>query len=202
MADINALADPEGLQAQFGIRPNPGPYANALAAAIQRYPVLQPYRNMLTTRAGTANDDRQLEFYPPWESENPSPGHITLEMYPRGPQSGPALERAIANDSLHYLGAIDPRSGQPVDPHYYGLKQQFIQSLTPQQLAVDQRAYQQERQQGEDRSFDDWMQQSRADAYLRAFMSPEDNPEWRHTFVPEQQPLLSTIRSYLTTGRR
>ncbi len=201
MADRNALRDPEDLQAQYGMQPIPGPHDNALATAVRNYPVLRPYRNALTTRSGTASDDRQMEFYPPWESDNPNPGRVTLEVYNQQ-MRGPELERALGNDALHYLGAIDPRTGQPVDPHYHGLKQEFIQSLTPDQIAVDQRAYQRARGQGESRPFDDWMQESRADAYLRAFMSPQDNPQWQGVFNPAQQAQLARLHSYVTTGKR
>src|SRR4249919_2320053 len=61
--------------------------------------------------------DRYMEYYPPWEGNSPSPGRPRFELYPKF-QGMSALEQLqmLAGDTLHHLGAIDPRTGQAVDP--------------------------------------------------------------------------------------
>ena len=54
-----------------------------LAAVQKQFPRLAPYLSNVTIQQGkktNPKDDRGLEFYPPWESKNPNPGKITLEL--------------------------------------------------------------------------------------------------------------------------
>ena len=136
-----------------------------------------------------------IEFYPPWESENPNPGRPTIEVFDRNLQ-GPALQKAIYGDSLHHLGGTDEH-GTPVDPHFHSMKQDLIKSLTPEQLAVDQRAYDRAKGHGDGRSFDDWMQDSRGDAYVRGLLAPDANDEWKDVYTPDQRKTLADMFFYL-----
>jgi hypothetical protein len=61
-------------------------------------------------------------------------------------------------------------------------------------LAVDQRAY---ARAGEQRPFDDWMQQSRGDAYIRGKLAPDANDDWRDVYTPEQQKTLADMFLHL-----
>lgn len=168
----------------------------------QRFPALQPYMNLLNVQWGDPAKNPgggHLEFYPPWESENPTPGVPAIELFdPR--LQGNALRDAIAGDTLHYVGAIDPRNGRPVDPKWMGLKNDLRKSLTPEQLAVDRRTY--DRTEGtlpNPRPFEDWMQDSRTDAYIRGYITPDANDEWRKQGVynPAQVNLLTAMKQYL-----
>lgn len=166
-----------------------------------QYPALAPHVNAMALQWGTPETGANrghLEFYPPWESDNPNKGQSTLEFY--DPQmQGNALQSAIAGDSLHLVGAVDPRTNRAVDPQWLAMKRALVGSLTPQQLAVDQRAYEMDKQRGETRPFDDWMQDSRADAYIRGYITPDAADEWRKkgTYTPDQSNLLTAMKQYL-----
>ncbi len=141
------------------------------------YPKLVQYLPQVTVQRGKPepNDNRQLEFYPPWESRNPNPGKITIEMY--RDFHGPERTNAIAGDLLHYIGARNPSTKQPIDPKYWAMKQQVVKSRTPEQKYLDDRLYEEAKRRGESRSFEDWMQESRADAYIRGWITPDQADE-------------------------
>jgi len=181
-----------------------------LADVAQQFPRLKPYLSNVKVQQGkktSPKDDRGLEFYPPWESRNPNPGKITLELYDQ--MKGPELTNALGGDMLHHLGAIDPKTKQPIDPKYYSMKRQVIAARTPQQEAIDKRQWQLARQfEGERRSYDDWLQQSRADAYIRGYVTPELGgkypDEWRKNKfydAPQMKQAVEAIRQYVTTDK-
>lgn len=179
-----------------------------LSAVQAAFPRLSPHLKNVMIRQGKKgpNDDRVLEFYPPWESRNPSPGKITLELYDK--MEGPALTNALGGDLLHYLGGIDPKTSKPIDPEYFKMKRAVIAARTPGQIAMDQRVYQEAvKNEGEKRSIDDWMQQSRADAYIRGYVTPEiggKHPdEWRtqgHYKHPDMLKAVEDIKKYVTSS--
>lgn len=174
------------------------PFGDYKRAISGQYPALAPHMDKFSVQWGENNPHGgSLEFFPPWELHNPNPGQPTIELYNRD-LKGNELQSAIAGDALHYLGAVGP-SGNPVDPTFHGMKQQMIGSLTPDQLAVDRRAYDKSRSSGDHRSFDDWMQDSRGDAYIRGYITPDANDEWRKQGVynPEQKKLLDAMNAYL-----
>ena len=175
-------------------------FAPTLQSIGEQYPVLAPYAANTVVQRGNADDGRILEHYPPWESDNPNPGKITMELFDRSAK-GPQLQSLVAADMLHTLGAIDPRTGAPVDPSYYKLKQELAGSMSPEQHAMNQRAYEGERKfypQGMP-SYQDWMNSNRTDAYVRGGMFPEVNPEWARpgTFTPQQADIFKRMKTYL-----
>ena len=101
----------------------------------QRFPALQPYLSNVVVQPGKnkKSDDRQVEFYPPWESENPNPGKLTVETYHPELTSGEGLTNTVSGELLHYIGGVNPATGKPVDPNYYSLKQKVSAARTPQQ---------------------------------------------------------------------
>lgn len=178
-------------------------FSSDVAAVGKQYPALLPYLGNVRVQYGTASsptDDRQLEFYPPWESNNPNPGAVTLELFKRDLQ-GPALQSAIAGDMLHLLGSTDPRTGQAIDPRWLAFKQQLIAARSPQHQQMDQGAYEDDKKQGEAGSFDDWMMRNRADAYIRGYITPDVTDEWRKqgVYTPELSKVLDGMKGYLTT---
>ena len=192
--------------------PNPQPQEQIdprLQDVAKQYPRLTPYLSQVQIQQGKKgkNDDRGLEFYPPWESRNPNPGKITLELFDQ--MQGPALTSALGGDLLHHVGAIDPKTGKPIDPQYYALKQKVIESRTPRQQAMDHRMWQQAVRSGQEhRSYDQWMQQSRGDAYIRGYVTPEMGgkypDEWRKNGFyndPAMKSAVDAIQQYVTTGK-
>jgi hypothetical protein len=85
--------------------------------------------------------------------------------------------------------------------NFYEMKQRLLSTLTPEQLAVDQRAFQRDkaRNPNDERSFGEWMETSRGDAYIRGYITPDANDEWRKqgVYTPEQQAILEEMRGYL-----
>lgn len=146
-------------------------------------------------------DGRQLESYPPWESWNPQPGKATTVLYNTSvPQD--MQQNLIKGDMLHYMGAVNPETGQAVDPTYRALKEQLLGTLTPEQQAVDKRAYESERKFYGDNppSFADWMDTNRGDAYVRGLLTPDARDEWKNVYTPEQRRQLQIIADYLIRG--
>ncbi len=177
--------------------------ADALTAARAAYPALAPHLDNSVVQYGTAsgpNDDRQLEYYPPWEAQNPNPGKHTIEIYNRKLR-GDDLRDSVAADLLHGVGSIDPRTGQPVDPQWYELKQQLGASRNARHSAMDLGAYEQEKASPYGAGpYADWDKNNRLDAYVRGALFPTQNPEWQNgIFTPEMQPIIGKMKSYLGT---
>jgi hypothetical protein len=178
-----------------------------LESVAQQFPRLKQYLSNVKVQEGKKTDpkdERGLEFYPPWESENPNPGKITLELYDQ--MQGPTLTNALGGDLLHYVGSLDPKTGNPIDPQYYQMKQAVLNARTPKQDALDRREYENSRQtEGETRSYRDWLQQSRIDAYIRGYVTPELGgrypDEWRRNGFyndPKMRQAVESIRQYVT----
>jgi hypothetical protein len=172
-----------------------------LAAIFAEYPALAKYRDqfalMLSPDPG---DGRQLEYYPPWEDRSPVPGKATVELYNTN-ESPDVTQNLIAGDMLHYMGAIDPRTGKPVDPTYYNLKQQVLRSRTPEQRSIDWRAYQHDLPYYESPPDPaEWMQSNRGDAYMRGKLTPDAQDDWRDMYTPDQTRMLEKLRQYLLTS--
>jgi hypothetical protein len=174
----------------------------------QQYPALAPYVKNLAIQRGTPNgpnDDRQLEFYQPWEKENPNPGKITTELYNKN-LKGQDLTETVAGDMLHHLGTTNPTTGQPVDPKWMDMKQRLIAAMGPDQTQMDKQAYEQEKSNPsyETGPYDDWMKNNRADAYIRGAIFPKQNPEWQQegTYTPAMQAVTNEMRTYLTKGQQ
>jgi hypothetical protein len=173
--------------------------ANPVAA---QYPALAPYTaNTVVSRGNPSGpqDDRQLEFYQPWESDNPTPGQLHVQLFNKNLQGGD-LNEAIAGDLLHHLGSVDPRTGQPVDRTFYALKQQLGAARTPEHLRADQEAYKMEAANPSYTTspYPQWDRDSRLDAYVRGGVFPKQNPGWDKYLTPEMQPIFREMRSYLT----
>src|SRR5437762_1202895 len=139
--------------------------AKAAEAAATRWPVLRD-KGIAVGWGPAQSDERQLEFYPPWEERNPQRGKPFIEVYNRG-LAGDELSNAIAGDMLHYLAAIDPRTQTPIDPAWRNLRSAFARTITPEQAEIDRRAYEASR---DPRPFDQWHDASRLDAYIRGLL--------------------------------
>lgn len=160
----------------------------ALQQVIQKYPKLQGANWQVGY--GKSNDpNQQLEFYPPDESRNPKPGNPYIEIFNKGLQ-GDALQSAIFGDMLHYAPTISPQFAQS--------RQQFQNSLTPQQIDFHKRRYSES---GDPRPFDQWMNQSGLDAHIRGYLAPDSADEWRRgkAYTPEQIKILEAMKTYLSS---
>jgi hypothetical protein len=165
-----------------------------LREAQLEYPALSKYQFDVITGKGPG----YVEFYPPDEIMNPRPGRATIELREQSStlQDRESQKNLIIGETLHHLGQADPEFKQ--------LKKQFGSLLTPEQLAVDQRAYQQEQGIfGELGPFPDWMERSRVDAYIRGYLFPSAGDDWRTEagYTPEQKQVLNRMLDYLKRGQ-
>lgn len=167
------------------------PMTSVLSSVQQKYPALQGQPWALVDSRGKQGAVGQLEFYPPDENENPRPGNATIEVF--NPElKGDDLERAVFGDMLHHMPSVDP--------YYAKMRDALRDSLTPQQLKIDQETYDGEKREfGEDRPFDQWMNESRLDAYVRGKLTPGKANEWRDVYTPDQDKLLAQMLKYLST---
>lgn len=178
-----------------------------IASIGQQFPALQPHLQNLVVQRGTPSgpdDDRQLEFYPPWESNNPNPGKLTTELFNKN-IAGQDLTETVAGDMLHHLGGTNPATGQPVDPAWMALKQRLIAARGVPQSLMDAEAYQREKASPYGAApFDEWLKNNRSDAYIRGGVFPKQNPQWQNgeMFTPAMQGVIGEMRSYLTTPRK
>lgn len=182
-----------------------GIFGNDVAAVGNNYPTLAPYVKNLSVIKGKPNgpgDDRQLEFYQPWERDNPTPGKLTTEIF--NPDiKGQDLQQTIAGDMLHHLGAVNPQTGQPVDPQWMGMKKRLISAIPDSHAQMNTGAYEQEKSSPYGAgSYPDWMQNNRSDAYIRAGVFPEQNPDWQRPglFSPQMQSIYGDMDRYLKRG--
>lgn len=170
-----------------------------LKSAVAQYPRLAKYaqNTVVVQKQNPAGDDRMLESYPPWESENPNPGKQTTELYTGGTDAEKGT--LVAGDMLHYIGGIDPRTGKPVDAQFHAFKDQLIKSLTPDQLKGERAYYNQTKDSygGSTRTFDQWMEGSRADELMMGYLTPDKSDSFKHYYSPQQKQILDQAKSYL-----
>lgn len=147
----------------------------------------------------------KIEFYPPWESENPNPGKPSLMIFDKDMRGDP-LQNMIAADMLHYLAAVNPETGKPVDPEWRNLRHRLMTVRGSKNLAMDRKAYEDAKKDPkvkESRSFADWVDDSRADAYVRGYLLPDERDEWRRggAYSPEMTKILKRMKGYLEGGK-
>lgn len=173
----------------------------------QKYKALAPHMaNAAIVQSPDPGDERQLEFHHPLSAENPVPGKMTFEMF--RPFKGAEREDAVAADALHYLGGkIQDDSGPPVDPKWTAMRDQLWNMRTVGQRAVDAKSYREDAAAGDDRPFDRWADRNRKDAYIRAGIFPQRNPDWNRGpddpmgWTPEQRAHFAAMRAYLVNGQ-
>ena len=204
---IGGATAPARTQTASTNTPNPHPIPSNspdIKAVGTKFPALSPYLNNLVVQPGvnTKKDDRQVEFYPPWESTNPNKGKLTITPYRKELTSGQGLTNTVAGELLHHIGGVDPTSGKPINPAYYSLKQAVAAARTPGQIALDQRIYQQQVKRGEKRPFNQWFNQSRLDEYIMGYVTPDKTDEWRKNGFynsPDMKKAVDAVKQYLTT---
>ena len=130
----------------------------------------------------------------------------TIELYDKGlSASKPELKNLMLGETFHHLGSVNPESGEPVDKTWFGFKQKFLDSLTPDQIENDLKDYSSLNQSGVTYpSMAHYYQQNRLEAYFRGGITPMNDAEkedWSRTYTPEQKKILSQAKQYLKTGK-
>lgn len=131
----------------------------------------------------------QLEFYPKGEKYSPNPEKNVIEIYNPNLQ-GEWLEQAIFGDMLHAL----PNK----DPEFTKLRNEFKESLTGDQVISAYEMYQNEKT-AEPRSFEKSFDVSILDAFIRGYIAPDKNDEWRKKkfYTLDQEVILDEMISLL-----
>lgn len=168
-----------------------------------RFPKYAKYLSsvVISPSKNSKNDDRQVETYAPWESENPHPGKITIQPFKKELLTTEGLSNTVASELLHHIGGVNPNTGKPVDPEYYSLKQQVGLARSPKQKEIDEKEYQQAQKQGDKRSFNDWFNNSRLDEYIMGYVTPDKTDEWRKNGwynAPVMKQAVQNVQKYLT----
>jgi hypothetical protein len=153
-----------------------------------------------------------LETFDPVETGDPTnpltqrPTQIPLGKYGiqvRSPQATP--EMIMADAISHIFNQINPNTGQPVDPAYYQLYQQFAKTMQSpewqQRLAKD---YETEKEQlAKEKSnldlgtFQHYIQNNRIPAYMRGYVMKQWDDDWNKSWMSQQQQqILDQIKSY------
>jgi len=185
------------------------PYAPMIQAMHRDYPLIANIPFSVSKGTGPY----QSEVFMPWDRANPTPDqfHIELRHFLDEPQTQGDIRGLLTGEMMHYLGTVDPRTGQPVSPQWYALKQKVIDQLSPNDLANAQRNWSEAvKSAGETRSFHDWMEQSNIDQFIGGTMFPPSNPRWAEwqerarnmpRYNPQQWATIERMRQLLTTGR-
>lgn len=139
-----------------------------------------------TQNGDPTNTGRKLEFYPADEQYNPKPGSPTIEVF--DPSMGP---RDIMGELLsHHL----PKTDSTVA----GLRDQMIQSMTPEQKSGIYGDYLDEHHSGLTQdSFDSWLNKQGGDSFFRGLPSGQWKPE---DYTPEQINLYHRLEQHLETN--
>ena len=159
----------------------------------KRFPRLKKIMgNSAVVQSPDEGDGRLLEYYDPEDTDSPTPGKTTFQMFQKFDAPG-EREDAIAADALHSL----PRN----DPKWRDLRSMLIDARPAEQRRIDDGAYLEDHDPGQ--SKESWMERNRADAYVRGGLFPDRNPEWnqnengKEPWTPEQQHVFELMRAYL-----
>lgn len=133
-ARSNQLAEMQTLQ---GLKYGSG----IVAATFQKYPGLEKYRHLFAFKQSGPNaQGYQSESYAKGQSDSFDKSKLAIELY--GSKNKPAdLAGEIVS---HFLAKQPQGSGPGVDPALSKLYQQFVKTITPQQMAWMRRDYQSE----------------------------------------------------------
>jgi hypothetical protein len=164
----------------------------------QQYPLLGKHQFHVRKGEGPYYS----EFYSPWDPENPAKGIAAIEIQGKGQKLKPdAMKRLLLGETFHHLGSVDPTTNQAVDPKWMALKQQFLDSLTPQQIQTDITDYSALNRGGITYpSMAEYYTKNRIDAYFRGYLAPvtdEEKTRWGRTYTPQQQQILEQAKTYL-----
>ena len=182
---------------------------SVLRSVLTEYPGFAKNFNANNTSLVFANGERAqrglkerggLEFWSPNESgtpdyPSPAPGKNVLEIYSNDLKNNPtALKQAVYGDLMH---------GMASDPYWKGLRDQFMESFTPEEI---------NRQQKGKTWWDDVNGSKQRfgptyDAYIRGWIANEGEghqgqAESGNTmYSPRQLQVLQEMQNYLTTGK-
>jgi hypothetical protein len=161
--------------------------------AQSQYPGLAPTLDDIDVMYGTG-DGRpggQLEYYPAGEAFNPNPGRNTIEVQNRNLR-GQWLSEALAGDALHELKHGDQKFSK--------MRRDFVRNWSERQKDFAVRKFNELRDQGkENRTFEEFMEQTWIDAVIRGYVAPDERDEWRKqgNYSEEERTRLDAMKQYI-----
>ena len=185
-----------------------GPYSmpsSTFEPIYEEYPRLRSGDYRLVVDPELMGGQGNIEFFSTGTSPNPK--ELAMSLPPvsqtnptiaiRNLKSNPNLQRRLLGDMLHNLPDTDER--------FLEMKQSFIKSMTPEQIALDKKVYKEatmpegssEHAYGENRSYKDWFDRSRSDAHIRGYIAADENDEWKDAYTDKQKIILDNIIRYL-----
>jgi len=202
------------LQQSLGLapmaQPATDPYAPMVESMRRDYPLIAN----IPFSVGKGTGPYQSEVYEPWAKDSPTPGqfHIQLRHYLDQPRKPDDIRRLLTGEMMHYLGNVDPRTDQPVNPQWHALKQQVWATMPEhdRKNARDRWMEEQAQPSNEKRSFDEFLQRSYLDQYIGGVMFPLSDPQWSEwqerakalpRVAPQQSAVIERMRKLLTTGK-
>ena len=185
-----------------------GPYSmpsSTFESIYEEYPRLRSGDYRLVVDPELMGGQGDIEFIGAGYSADPKGVPVSLpainEDNPtialRSLESNPNLQRRLLGDMLHNLPETDEKFSE--------MKQGFIKSMTPKQIALDKKVYKiatmpkgsSEHSYGEERSYEDWFDRSRSDAHIRGYIAPDKDDEWKDTYTDDQEIILNNMIRYL-----
>ena len=142
-----------------------------------RFPRLQQFvkdQNISLTRGP---GEGYAEIFPLGEGGSPDPTRRVVQVRPLTREKGFDPNSVASADALHFFGGVDRESGKPLDPEFYGLKQDFIKNMSPREKQFADKKFNEakaEKRTGTNfESKESFMQNVWGDALIRGAIFPE-----------------------------
>ena len=182
-----------------------GPYSmpsSTLDPIYEKFPRLRSNDFRLVVDPELMGGQGDIEFIGAGYSADPKGVPISLpavnEDNPtialRSLESNPNLQRRILGDMLHDLPQTDEK--------FNSMREEFKTSMTPRQKDLDRRVYKEailpegtsKHAYGEDRSYEDWHDRSRLDAWVRGRIAGQWGDEY---YTDKQKEITDNMVRYL-----
>ena len=144
---------------------------------VERFPRLQQFvtdQNISLTRG---SGEGFAEMFPLGESSSPDPTRRIVQVRPLTKEKGFDPNTVASGDVLHFLGGVDRKTGKPLDPEFYGLKQDFLKNMSPQEKKFAEKKFNDakaEKRTGTNfESKENFIQNVWGDALIRGAIFPE-----------------------------
>ena len=161
-----------------------GEFGGMVEDIYKEMPVLRRY-DFQVERSGRTSDIGQSEYYHAGtEDLSPNPDRNYIELFAGATKDPAQLKKMIWGEMLHALGEEDKEWKQ--------MRKEYMQERTPADIALDVRTW---GEKDEERSYPDWMDQSRADAYIRGALW--EDKEWLEGINPKQHEIIGQMNKYL-----
>jgi hypothetical protein len=177
-----------------------GPYSmpsSTLDPIYEKFPRLRSNDFRLVVDPELMGGQGDIEFIRAGDSTYPE-GPVINEDNPtialRSLESNPNLQRRILGDMLHDLPETDEK--------FNSMREEFKTSMTPGQKDLDRRVYKEailpegtsKHAYGEDRSYEDWHDRSRLDAWVRGRIAGQWGDEY---YTDKQKEITDNMVRYL-----